>query len=52
LTFTFEFKYPDVAEGSAEAKQLREDRIKDGQKALHSTIVAMREMAAKGELDA
>jgi hypothetical protein len=51
MTYTFEWRYPEVAEGSAEAKQLQEDRIKDAQKAVHSTIVAMRAMAAKGELD-
>jgi hypothetical protein len=46
-----EFRLPDVAEGSAEVKEIREDRIKLAQKAVHSTIEAMREMASKGELD-
>jgi hypothetical protein len=50
MTYTFEWRYPEVAEGSAEAKQLQEDRIRDAQKAVHSTIVAMRALAEKGEL--
>jgi len=51
MTYTFEWRFPDVAEGSSEAQKLAEQKVKEAQMAVHSSIVAMRKMAVANELD-
>ena len=51
MTYTFEWRYPDIAEGSQEHKD-SELKAREGAKtAVHSSIEAMRKMASAGELD-
>ncbi|KAK5707995.1 hypothetical protein LTR97_000535 [Elasticomyces elasticus] len=51
MTYTFEWRHPDVAEGSEEHKRLAEQYRKQAQGAVHNSIEAMRKMAINGELD-
>ena len=51
MTYTFEWRHPDVTEGSEEHKKLTKDAIQMAKMAVHSSIEAMRKMAEKGELD-
>jgi hypothetical protein len=51
MTYTFEWKYPDIKEGSQEHKDKVKENIEGAQMAVHSSIEAMRKMAAAGELD-
>lgn len=51
MTYTFEWRYPNVEEGSAEHKQKTKDSVDGAMMAVHSSIEAMRKMAAAGELD-
>ena len=51
MTYTFEWRYPDVQEGSDEHKKLREQRVDMAKMAVHSSIEALRWMASAGELD-
>ena len=51
MTYTFEWRYPDIAEGS-QAHKDNEQKAREGAKmAVHMSIEAMRKMAAAGELD-
>jgi hypothetical protein len=51
MTYTFEWRYPDVKEGSEEVEKLKKEQTQMAKMAVHSSIVAMREMAKRGELD-
>ena len=51
LTYTFEWRYPDVKEGSEEHSQKVKQSVEGAKMAVHSSIEAMRKMAAAGELD-
>ncbi|KAK3706095.1 hypothetical protein LTR37_012922 [Vermiconidia calcicola] len=51
MTYTFEWRYPDTTEGSEEHKKLMKSHIEGAQMAVHSSIEALRRMAAAGELD-
>jgi len=51
MTYTFEWRYPDVEEGSEEHERLRESCVRGAKMAVHSSIEAMRGMARRGELD-
>lgn len=51
MTYTFEWRHEDVAEGSEEHKKLAEQHSKGAAMAVHKSIEAMRQMAARGELD-
>ncbi|KAF2172010.1 hypothetical protein M409DRAFT_63519 [Zasmidium cellare ATCC 36951] len=50
MTYTFEWR-EEVAEGSEEHKKLIQQRKEGAKMAVHSSIEAMRKMAAAGELD-
>ena len=51
MTYTFEWRYPNIKEGSDEHKKTYELEITKAQTAVHKSIEAMRRMAAAGELD-
>jgi hypothetical protein len=51
MTYTFEWRLPDVEEGSEEHKKMFKVYTDQGKMAVHSSIEAMRKMAAAGELD-
>ncbi|KAK3113825.1 hypothetical protein LTR53_008497 [Teratosphaeriaceae sp. CCFEE 6253] len=51
MTYTFEWRYPEVEAGSQEYKDLLEQNRKQAKMAVHSSIESMRKMAARGELD-
>lgn len=51
MTYTFEWRYPDVAEGSEEHSKLWKSSREGAKMAVHSSIVAMRGMAERGELN-
>ena len=51
MNYTFEWRFPDILDGSKEHKKKWEEMVQGAQKAVHSSIVAMRKMAANGELD-
>ncbi|KAF2716639.1 DUF1857-domain-containing protein [Polychaeton citri CBS 116435] len=51
MTYTFEWRYPDVEEGSDKHKELMKQHREGAKTAVHSSIVNMRKMAAAGELD-
>lgn len=51
MTYSFEWRRPEVSEGSEEHGRLVEEYRKGAQTAVHSSIEAMRKMAAAGELD-
>lgn len=51
MTYTFEWRYPDIKEGSEEHKTAVKDAVEGAKMAVHSSIEAMRKMAAAGELD-
>lgn len=51
MTYTFEWRVEGVAEGSEEAAKLFKQYTEGAKMAVHSSIVAMREMAANRELD-
>ncbi|KAK5173733.1 uncharacterized protein LTR77_002414 [Saxophila tyrrhenica] len=51
MTYTFEWRYPNVEEGSEDHKQKLEASRKGAKQAVHSSIEAMRRMASAGELD-
>jgi hypothetical protein len=51
MTYTFEWRHEGVAEGSEEHKKLEKQNIEGAKGAVHSSIEAMRKMAAAGELD-
>ena len=51
MTYTFEWRYPDVVEGSEEHKEKWKQSVEGAKMAVHSSIVAMRKMAEAGELD-
>ena len=51
MTYAFEWRRPDVSEGSEEHKKLEQEYREGAKKAVHSSIEAMRKMAAAGELD-
>ena len=51
MTYTFEWRYPDIAEGSQEHKNAEQKAREGAKMAVHSSIEAMRKMASAGELD-
>ncbi|TKA58204.1 hypothetical protein B0A55_11102 [Friedmanniomyces simplex] len=51
MTYTFEWRYPEVEEGSEEHGRLVQQSRKEAKMAVHSSIESMRRMAAAGELD-
>ncbi len=51
MTYTFEWRYPNVEEGSDDHKQKSQTCREGAKTAVHSSIEAMRKMAAAGELD-
>ncbi|RMY89412.1 hypothetical protein D0862_10215 [Hortaea werneckii] len=51
MTYTFEWRYPDVQEGSDEHKKLQKQHVDMAKMAVHSSIEALRWMASAGELD-
>ncbi|KAM0719755.1 hypothetical protein Q7P37_003888 [Cladosporium fusiforme] len=51
MTYTFEWIYENVAEGSEEHKKLELQHREGAQTAVHKSIEALRRMAAAGELD-
>jgi len=51
MTYTFEWRYEKVDEGSEEHKKLMDEHRKGAQMAVHSSIEALRRMAKAGELD-
>nr|POE88443.1 hypothetical protein CFP56_11671 [Quercus suber] len=50
LTYTFEWRHPDVVEGSHEHEKLARTNIEAAKGAVHSSIVALRNMATQGAL--
>jgi len=51
MTYTFEWRYPDVKEGTDEADKLMKQSVQGAKMAVHKSIEAMRKMAQAGELD-
>ena len=51
MTYTFEWRYEDMEMGSEEYKRKFREHVEGARIAVHSSIVAMRKMAAAGELD-
>lgn len=51
MTYTFEWRYPSVQEGSEEHQKLEKESREGAKMAVHKSIEAMRRMAAAGELD-
>lgn len=51
MTYAFEWRRPEVTEGSEEHKKLEKEYREGAKMAVHSSIEAMRKMAAAGELD-
>ena len=51
MTYTFEWRYPDVVEGSEEHREKWKQSVEGAKMAVHSSIVAMRMMAERGELE-
>ncbi|OQN97550.1 hypothetical protein B0A48_16704 [Cryoendolithus antarcticus] len=51
MTYTFEWRYPDVEKDSDRHKELVEMHRKGAKQAVHSSIEALRRMASAGELD-
>ncbi len=50
LTFYFEWPYPKIEEGSAEAKKLSDQLWQQARKTVQHSIDVAREMKSKGEL--
>jgi len=50
MTYTFEWRHPDVQEGSDEHKKFVKQYVAQAQMAVHNSIESMRKMAAAGEL--
>ncbi|KAI2641044.1 hypothetical protein GGS21DRAFT_502772 [Xylaria nigripes] len=50
LSDIFEWRHPDVSEGSAEAKQLEENHWKMAKKSVDSAIDTIRRMVAEGKI--
>lgn len=51
MTYVFEWRYPDVEEGSEKAASLMKEHTEGAKMAVHSSIEAMRRMGQAGELD-
>ncbi|KAF2170996.1 hypothetical protein M409DRAFT_63992 [Zasmidium cellare ATCC 36951] len=51
MTYTFEWRYPDVREGSEEYVQLLKKHVEDARIGVLSSIERLRVMGAAGELD-
>lgn len=51
MTYTFEWRYEIVTEGSDEHKKLYEEHRQGAKMAVHSSIEALRRMATAGELN-
>lgn len=51
MTYTFEWRYEEIVEGSEEHKKMLEEHRKGAQMAVHSSIEALRRMAKAGDLD-
>ena len=50
MTYTFEWRRPDIKEGSEDEEKLRKEYVQGAKNAVHSSIEAMRQMASAGEL--
>jgi len=50
MTYTFEWRHPDVEKGSDEHKKLVKSYTESAKMAVHKSIEAMRKMAEAGEL--
>lgn len=50
MTYAFEWRYPDVSEGSEEAKTLEEKSWKTAKMAVHGTIDTVRRLVKDGEI--
>lgn len=50
LTFTFEWPFPELVAGSAEAVEKERQLRAMGDEAVRHTIVVLREMAGRGEI--
>ncbi|GAB7358026.1 hypothetical protein MBLNU230_g0191t1 [Neophaeotheca triangularis] len=51
MTYVFEWRYPDVEEGSEKAESLFKEHTEGAKMAVHSSIEALRRMGQAGELD-
>jgi hypothetical protein len=51
MTYTFEWRYPEIKEGTQEHQDAKKNAIEGAKMAVHSSIEAMRKMASAGELD-
>lgn len=51
MTYSFEWRRPELIEGSEEHVKLEKEYREGAKMAVHSSIEAMRKMAAAGELD-
>lgn len=51
MTYTFDWAYDNVAEGSEEHKALEAQHRNGAKMAVHKSIEALRRMAAAGELN-
>lgn len=51
MTYSFEWRRPEVTEGSEEHTKLAEEYRKGARNAVHASIEAMRKMATAGGLD-
>ena len=51
MTYTFEWRYPDIKEGTQEHQDAKKNGIEGAKMAVHSSIEAMRKMAVDGKLD-
>ncbi|KAI1496806.1 hypothetical protein F5X99DRAFT_50547 [Biscogniauxia marginata] len=50
MTYVFEWRHPDVAEGSAEARELEEGHWKVGKMAVESSIDSIRRFVNEGKI--
>ena len=51
MTYSFEWRRPEISEGSEEHQKWDKEFREGAKMAVHSSIEAMRKMAAAGELD-
>lgn len=51
MTYTFEWRFPEMREGSEEHKEKEKFMRESAKMAVTSSIEAMRKMASAGELD-
>ena len=51
MTYSFEWRYPDITEGTEEHQKAVKTAVEGAKMAVHMSIESMRKMAAAGELD-